>query len=324
MSKKKKDKLGQTANKKEQNGNKKNLEAQTEHERILKVLKEQHIILWFLFFFPIGLYKSFKYKFLPKWMNIALTIVFIFLVVVIGDAIINPERVINTEVEQDLTKGGDWGDLGTLISVEYYTSIDDYYICDLITSQSRYDVYLDDSFDIKAIKEVEGYLEDIYIADDFNETYVGVLSEIIKFVNNNDVGISNNIEGYEDVCLGEQILTINGVEYDFNVEFEDVESIYSNDELVYEREGYACLRLNNEMFSKVCKNFPEVDDISYITTILFFDDYYKIYVNTTNGNIYELVVYSSGRITVNKATGSLEEIVENETIEETSLIEDSE
>lgn len=266
----------------------------------VKLIKEHHLILWFFFFFPVALYKSFKYHILPKWLNVMFICFFSILLIVIVDTIINPNRVVNSKVEIELENYTD--ELGNVISVEQYDIIENYYIYDVISSLGRFDVYIDSSYKIKAIKQTEYDSKNIYISDDFEEKYKNVYSEIIRFVNNNDISISNNIENILETKTKEQTLKIDGKKYIFKISFENVEVIYDeNENLIYKNENPS-LKLNKKVFKKVFKKFPQTSNIDYLSNIEFYEDNYVICFHTKEGNIYKIMVYDNGTISVSVAT----------------------
>ena len=265
----------------------------------IELIKKHHFILWLILFFPIAIYKSIRYKILPKWGNILLIIFFALLIIISVDTIINPNRVVDNNVNKNLknyTK-----DIGTILDIEQYDVIQDYYIYDVITSNGRYDVYVDNAFEIKAIKQIDLVSKNIYIAKDFEEQYKDVYSEVIRFINSNDINLSNKIDEIIETNDFSQTLKINDKEYTFNISYENVDSIVNeNNDIIYQNENPS-LRINQKMFKKVIKKFPQIDNIDYATTITFEDDNYSIYIYTKDNNIYRLQVYQTGKISVSIA-----------------------
>ena len=265
----------------------------------IELIKKHHFILWLILFFPIAIYKSIRYKILPKWGNILLIIFFALLIIISVDTIINPNRVVDNNVNKNLknyTK-----DIGTILDVEQYDVIQDYYIYDVITSNGRYDVYVDNTFEIKAIKQIDLVSKNIYIAKDFEEQYKDVYSEIIRFINSNDINLSNKIDEIIETNDFSQTIKINDKEYTFNISYENVDSVVDeNNDIIYQNENPS-LRINQKMLKKVIKKFPQIDNIDYATTITFEDDNYSIYIYTKDNNIYRLQVYQTGKISVSIA-----------------------
>ena len=265
----------------------------------IELIKKHHFILWLILFFPIAIYKSIRYKILPKWGNILLIIFFALLIIISVDTIINPNRVVDSNVNKNLknyTK-----DIGNILDVEQYDVIQDYYIYDVITSNGRYDVYVDNTFEIKAIKQIDLVSKNIYIAKDFEDQYKDVYSEIIRFINSNDINLSNKIDEIIETNDFSQTLKINDKEYTFNISYENVDSVVDeNNDIIYQNENPS-LRINKKMLKKVIKKFPQIDNIDYATTITFEDDNYSIYIYTKDNNIYRLQVYQTGKISVSIA-----------------------
>lgn len=265
----------------------------------IELIKKHHFILWLILFFPIAIYKSIRYKILPKWGNILLIIFFALLIIISVDTIINPNRVVDNNVNKNLknyTK-----DIGTILDIEQYDVIQDYYIYDVITSNGRYDVYVDNAFEIKAIKQIDLVSKNIYIAKDFEEQYKDVYSEVIRFINFNDINLSNKIDEIIETNDFSQTLKIDDKEYTFNISYENVDSIVDeNNDIIYQNENPS-LRINQKMLKKVIKKFPQIDNIDYATTITFEDDNYSIYIYTKDNNIYRLQVYQTGKISVSIA-----------------------
>lgn len=265
----------------------------------IELIKKHHFILWLILFFPIAIYKSIRYKILPKWGNILLIIFFALLIIISVDTIINPNRVVDSNVNKNLknyTK-----DIGDILDVEQYDVIQDYYIYDVITSNGRYDVYVDNTFEIKAIKQIDLVSKNIYIAKDFEDQYKDVYSEIIRFINSNDINLSNKIDEIIETNDFSQTLKINDKEYTFNISYENVDSVVDeNNDIIYQNENPS-LRINQKMLKKVIKKFPQIDNIDYATTITFEDDNYSIYIYTKDNNIYRLQVYQTGKISVSIA-----------------------
>lgn len=265
----------------------------------IELIKKHHFILWLILFFPIAIYKSIRYKILPKWGNILLIIFFALLIIISVDTIINPNRVVDNNVNKNLknyTK-----DIGTILDIEQYDVIQDYYIYDVITSNGRYDVYVDNAFEIKAIKQIDLVSKNIYIAKDFEDQYKDVYSEIIRFINSNDINLSNKIDEIIETNDFSQTLKINDKEYTFNISYENVDSVVDeNNDIIYQNENPS-LRINQKMLKKVIKKFPQIDNIDYATTITFEDDNYSIYIYTKDNNIYRLQVYQTGKISVSIA-----------------------
>lgn len=192
-------------------------------------------------------------------------------------------------------------DIGTILDIEQYDVIQDYYIYDVITSNGRYDVYVDNAFEIKAIKQIDLVSKNIYIAKDFEEQYKDVYSEVIRFINSNDINLSNKIDEIIETNDFSQTLKINDKEYTFNISYENVDSIVNeNNDIIYQNENPS-LRINQKMLKKVIKKFPQIDNIDYATTITFEDDNYSIYIYTKDNNIYRLQVYQTGKISVSIA-----------------------
>lgn len=265
----------------------------------IELIKKHHFILWLILFFPIAIYKSIRYKILPKWGNILLIIFFALLIIISVDTIINPNRVVDSNVNKNLknyTK-----DIGDILDVEQYDVIQDYYIYDVITSNGRYDVYVDNTFEIKAIKQIDLVSKNIYIAKDFEDQYKDVYSEIIRFINSNDINLINKIDEIIETNDFSQTLKINDKEYTFNISYENVDSVVDeNNDIIYQNENPS-LRINQKMLKKVIKKFPQIDNIDYATTITFEDDNYSIYIYTKDNNIYRLQVYQTGKISVSIA-----------------------
>mgnify|MGYP004612898035 CR=1 FL=1 len=265
----------------------------------IELIKKHHFILWLILFFPIAIYKSIRYKILPKWGNILLIIFFALLIIISVDTIINPNRVVDNNVNKNLknyTK-----DIGSILDIEQYDVIQDYYIYDVITSNGRYDVYVDNAFEIKAIKQIDLVSKNIYIAKDFEEQYKDVYSEVIRFINSNDINLSNKIDEIIETNDFSQTLKIDDKEYTFNISYENVDSIVDeNNDTIYQNENPS-LRINQKMLKKVIKKFPQIDNIDYATTITFEDDNYSIYIYTKDNNIYRLQVYQTGKISVSIA-----------------------
>lgn len=265
----------------------------------IELIKKHHFILWLILFFPIAIYKSIRYKILPKWGNILLIIFFALLIIISVDTIINPNRVVDNNVNKNLknyTKN-----IGTILDIEQYDVIQDYYIYDVITSNGRYDVYVDNAFEIKAIKQIDLVSKNIYIAKDFEEQYKDVYSEVIRFINSNDINLSNKIDEIIETNDFSQTLKIDDKEYTFNISYENVDSIVDeNNDIIYQNENPS-LRINQKMLKKVIKKFPQIDNIDYATTITFEDDNYSIYIYTKDNNIYRLQVYQTGKISVSIA-----------------------
>lgn len=265
----------------------------------IELIKKHHFILWLILFFPIAIYKSIRYKILPKWGNILLIIFFALLIIISVDTIINPNRVVDNNVNKNLknyTK-----DIGTILDIEQYDVIQDYYIYDVITSNGRYDVYVDNAFEIKAIKQIDLVSKNIYIAKDFEEQYKDVYSEVIRFINSNDINLSNKIDEIIETNDFSQTLKIDDKEYTFNISYENVDSIVDeNNDIIYQNENPS-LRINQKMLKKVIKKFPQIDNIDYATTLTFEDDNYSIYIYTKDNNIYRLQVYQTGKISVSIA-----------------------
>lgn len=270
-----------------------------------QLIKEHHLIIWFFFFFPIALYKTYKYKILPKSVNIIITIFIALFLIVSIDTIVKPTRVADNKLKKQLIEKEDT--IGTIISFEQYEIVEDYIVYDVITNNARYDVYIDTNFEIKAIKMVSNDSLNIYESHDFKENYKGVFSEIIKFVNNNDINISNNIENIVETSTKEQTLIIDGEEYKFECAFENIANVYDKDgNTIYTNDNLS-LRLNQEMYKKVVKNFPQTKDLDYVSTIVFNDDNYEIYFYTKDTKLYRLQVYTTGKISVSVTTSDLNE-----------------
>lgn len=264
-----------------------------------ELIKKHHFVLWLILFCPIALYKSFKYKILPKWLNIIIIICVLVLSIVSVDVVLNPSRVLDNKVEKELELYIE--QLGTIINIEKYSNTTNYYIYDVISSNGRYDVYIDSTYKIKAIKQIDLSSKNIYISEDFEEQYKDIYSEIIRFINNNEINIDNQIKEVISTSNNSQVLKIGDKEYIFEISFENVDKIYENNNLIYENEQPS-LRLNQEIFNKVTKKFPQTKNIDYASTIIFNDNNYEIYFYTKEGDLYQLIIYESGKIIVNTST----------------------
>ena len=71
-------------------------------ETIGEKIKKHHIILWLLLFFPIALYKIYKYKIFPKWVNVIITIFFIICFIAIIDTFLNPTRIEDNKIKEEI------------------------------------------------------------------------------------------------------------------------------------------------------------------------------------------------------------------------------
>lgn len=268
----------------------------------VELIKKHHFILWLILFFPIAIYKSIRYKILPKCVNVLLIIFFVILIIVSLDTFINPNRVIDNKVNKNLknyTK-----DIGTILDVEQYDIIKDYYIYDVITSKGRYDIYVDSAFEIKAIKQIDLVSKNIYIAKDFKEEYKNVYSEIIRYINSNDIDLSNEVDEIVKTTDFSQTLKIKNKEYTFNISYENVDSVFDEDGNNLYTNSNPTLRLNQKMFKRVIKQLPQVEDVDYTSTIVFEDNSYSIYFYTKDGNLYRLQVFQSGKISVSIANSN--------------------
>lgn len=265
----------------------------------VELIKQHHFILWLILFFPVAIYKSIRYKILPKWANALLIIFFVILIIVSLDTFINPNRVIDNKVDKNLENYVK--NIGTILDVEQYDVIQDYYIYDVITSKGRYDVYVDNAFEIKAIKQIDLVSKNIYIAKDFKEQYKNVYSEVIRYINSNDIDLSNEVNEVVKTTDFSQTLKIKNKEYTFNISYENVDSVLDKDGNILYTNNNPTLRLNQKMFKKVIKQFPQVEDVDYTSTIVFEDDNYSIYFYTKDGNLYRLQVFQSGKISVSIA-----------------------
>ena len=268
-----------------------------EQSEKLNLIKKHHIFFWLILFFPVGIFFLFKYKILPKWATIVLTISFILLSIGIVYCIINPYRVINNNVEQKLND--DFSEqLGNIISIENYNTIENYYIYDVITNKGRYDVYVNEKHSIEAIKQTKPDSSEIFTSDTFENKYKNIYSEIIKFINNNELDISNNIEEIIETTDTSQTLKIDNKNYTFNIAFENVDTISCDGEHIYTNPKVT-LRLNQEVYEKISKKFPSTKNIKNVSFIDFYDDYYVTYFTTEEDIMYELLVYQNGRIVIN-------------------------
>lgn len=259
-------------------------------------IKKHHFILWLILLFPVGLYKSFKYKILPKWANILLTVCFSICILAIIDMIIYPSRILDNEINKEIKEY----DVGTIFTLEQYDVVEDYYIYDLITSNGRYDVYFTSNYEIKAIKQIDKEHKDIFVSDDFK--YKDVYSEIIRYLNN-DSNISLNIEEIIDEDFGIQKLKIDGEEYTFVISLETISTVQKNDEIIYEN-SLPSMRMPEEIYKRVTKQLSQTKNLLYVTAIDFTDENYSIFFYTEEMELYQLQIFENGRIKVKIATSN--------------------
>ncbi len=269
-------------------------EVKTE-ESIGEKIKKHHLILWFLFFFPVALYKIYKYKIFPKWINILITIFFAICFIAIVDTIINPTRIEDNKIRDEIKNY----DVGTIFTLEQYDTVDDtYYVYDLITSTGRYDVYFSAEHKIEAIKQIEREHKDLYISDDF--PYKDIFSEIIRYVDT-DSNISFNFEKILNEDFGTQVIQIDGKEYTFIVSMESVSLVYLDGETIYEN-SLPSIRMPQEIYEKASKKFSQVRNLWYVSGIDFTEESYSIYFYTEDGGMFQFVIHKDGMIEVNIAT----------------------
>lgn len=272
-------------------------------DSIVEKIKKHHLILWMLLFFPVGLYKIYKYKIFPKWVNILISIFLAICFIAIIDTIINPTRIEDNKIRDEILQY----DVGTIFTLEQYDTVDDtYYVYDLITSTGRYDVYFSAEHKIEAIKQIEREHKDLYIAEDF--PYKDIFSEIIKYIDG-DSNISLNFEDILNEDFGTQVIQIDGKEYTFIVSLEAVSLVYLDGETIYEN-SLPSIRMPQEIYEKVSKKFSQVKNIWYVNGIDFTDKNYSIYFYTEDGGMFQFVVYKNGMIEVNVAKANTENIEE--------------
>lgn len=270
------------------------VEKEIKEENMLELIKKHHLIIWLLLFFPVALYKIYKYKIFPKWTRILITIFFVVCLIAIVDTILNPTRIEDNKIRDEIEAY----DVGTIFTLEQYDTVDNtYYVYDLITSTGRYDVYFSTDHKIEAIKQIERQHKDIYIADDF--PYKDVFSEIIRHIDG-DSNISFNFEEIVSEDLGTQVIKIDGKEYTFIVSLEAVALIYLDGETIYEN-SLPSIRMPQEIFEKASKKFSQVKNLWYVSGIDFTDKNYSIIFYTEDGGMFQFVVYEDGMIEVNVA-----------------------
>lgn len=263
-------------------------------ETVGEKIKKHHLILWLLLFFPVALYKIYKYKIFPKWVSILISIFFVICLIAIIDTFINPTRIEDNKIKKEIQEY----DVGTVFTLEQYDIVDEqYYVYDLITSTGRYDVYFSSNHEIEAIKQIDREHRDIFVSDNF--PYKDIFSEVIRYVDN-DSNISNNFEKIINEDFGTQVIEIDGKRYTFLISLESVSLIYLEDETIYEN-SLPSMRMPEEIFKKASKKFNQVSDFWYANSIDFTDENYSIVFYTKDGGMFQFVVYENGRIKVNQA-----------------------
>lgn len=263
-------------------------------ETIGEKIKKHHIILWLLLFFPIALYKIYKYKIFPKWVNVIITIFFIICFIAIIDTFLNPTRIEDNKIKEEIQEY----DVGTIFTLEQYDTIDNfYYVYDLITSKGRFDVYFSLNHQIEAIKQIDREHKDIYVSDDF--PYKNIFSEIIRYVDG-DSNISNNFGNIVNEDFGTQVVMIDDKEYTFIISLETVSFVYLDGETIYEN-SLPSIRMPEDVYRKASRKFEQIKNIWYVNSIDFTNENYSIIFNTEDEGMFQFIVYEDGRIRVNQA-----------------------
>lgn len=280
-------------------------------ENKLNLIKKHHILLWLILFFPYGLFLLLKHKILPLWVNIIVIIFVSCLIIGVVDAKLYPNRLTDYNTEQNIE---DFKEIGNIFSIEQYLQIDNYFIYEVISSKGRFDIYSDVNGNIKSIKQIHPYINNIYNADDFKEEYKDLYSEVIKFLHNNTIDLNpNNIELISSTGYSQNI-KLSDVEYCFNISFCEVSEVFdTNNNLLYENTTLS-YRINKDLKERVSKKFPQTSNISQVINYEYYDDHYNVFFYTEDGNMFRLIVYKNGKVSVGIQTDK--PVVEINTTEE--------
>ena len=263
----------------------------------MKRAREHHLLLWLLLFFPYGIYLSFKHKLLPKWLNISFTVLVFIVAVACADTYFNPTRVIDNKTKKQLIQHEN--EIGTIWSIEFSKSVDSYCVYDVISSKGRYDVYLNEAYDIEAIKEIDPEIKTIYEADDFK--YKGVYSEVLRYLESNTIHLSMNIKEIVKSDAVSQTLKIDDAVYVFYLEHEMVYKVTKEDGTELYVEKLPSIKMPSSLVKPILKKFPEIGEVYYVCNFYVHKDSFEFIFYSKSGKLYQVYQYESGKIVVNQA-----------------------
>lgn len=266
------------------------------------IIKEHKILFWLIIFPPVGLYKSYKYKIFNKWFSIILGILISIFLVLCVDVAVNPDRVTDMIIEEEVTKLGSIGE-PRYVSKEGYIK-DKYIVYDVLTTTGKYDLYIkideNRNYEIDGIYKTIPNTEIIKEGTLLDENIKEIYPQILLFFNNTD-NVNKFGEIEELVSTGEnhqEIKTSKGT-YLIEVKYDGVTSIKTYDEegvqdTLYSRSVIVNLPKEVEKFMK--KNKQELGEIQEILSCEITESNIEYIFKTDNNSYYKLEYKNDGTI----------------------------
>lgn len=290
--------------------NKKSKQTLTQEEKNLQakidkkfaIIKEHKILFWLILFPPIGLYKTYKYGILNKWISAIVGLLIVIFLILCIDVGMNPNRVTDMIIKEAVIE------LGTIGEPRYVTKkgyIDNkYLIYDVLTTDGKYNLYLkldeNNKYVIDGIFKIIPDIEFIKEPSLLDEKIKDIFPQILLFFNNEEnkskygeiEELISTSENYQD------IKTTKGT-YTIEVKYDGITSIKSYDEegtqeVVYTREVMINLPKQVKKFLK--ENEKEIGEITEIISCEITDSSIEYIFKNDNSSYYKVEYKNDGTL----------------------------
>lgn len=290
--------------------NKKSKQNLTQEEKNLQekidkkfaIIKEHKILFWLILFPPIGLYKTYKYGILNKWISAIVGLLIVIFLILCIDVGMNPNRVTDMITKEAIIE------LGTIGEPRYVSKkgyIDNkYLIYDVLTTDGKYNLYLkldeNNKYVIDGIFKIIPDIEFIKEPSLLDEKIKDIFPQILLFFNNeenkNKFGeieeLISTSENYQD------IKTTKGT-YTIEVKYDGITSITAydeegNEEVVYTREVMINLPKQVEKFLK--DNKKEIGEMTEIISCEITNSSIEYIFKNDNSSYYKVEYKNDGTL----------------------------
>ena len=278
----------------------KNLQAKIDKK--FAIIKEHKILFWLILFPPIGLYKTYKYGILNKWISAIVGLLIVIFLILCIDVGMNPNRVTDMITKEAIIE------LGTIGEPRYVSKkgyIDNkYLIYDVLTTDGKYNLYLkldeNNKYVIDGIFKIIPDIEFIKEPSLLDEKIKDIFPQILLFFNNeenkNKFGeieeLISTSENYQD------IKTTKGT-YTIEVKYDGITSITAydeegNEEVVYTREVMINLPKQVEKFLK--DNKKEIGEMTEIISCEITNSSIEYIFKNDNSSYYKVEYKNDGTL----------------------------
>ena len=278
--------------------------------KLFKEFKEHKILFWMIVCFPVAIYRLVKYKIVPKFVSIILTIVlsllFFIIIICVYDTMVNPTRVVDNKVQEELK---DYN-IGKTRELEYLGKISKCGIYDVITTKGYYHVYVsatnDKEIKIEGIKEI---LKNTTLkwSKNLPQSYKNLPAPIIAlFIEEKEY--EKTVKNIECTDLDQYLITYkDGTKYLFDIRYYKVYKIYeiTNNKSELKYTCKTLIKFKKDFQDIINRNMKIYKNVKKINALEITQDTITYTFENFCGNSYRIIKYNDEKFDIQQSDDNI-------------------